>query len=217
MTDHDLRHMFDQTTWEERYGSPRAVWSGNPNPQLVTEASDLPDGTALDVGCGEGADAIWLASRGWTVTAADFSRTALARAATHAADAGVADRITWTHADLRTTSPDGPFDLVSAQYLYLLPDLRHALFARLAAAVAPGGTLLVVGHDLAGSTDHPMPPEIYYTAEEIAGTLDPDAWAILVSEARPRPLTDAAARHRSETEGHEHSVPDTVLRASRRT
>lgn len=125
------------------------MWSGRPNPQLVAEAAELAPGRALDVGCGEGADAVWLAQRGWQVTAVDIADTALRRAAGHAAEAGadVADRITWTRADLREQPPaEGRYDLVSAQFMHLPGDTRRPLFARLAAAVTPGGTLLIVGH-----------------------------------------------------------------------
>jgi SAM-dependent methyltransferase len=205
--------MFDEPAWEERYRSSDAVWSGRPNPQLVAEAADLAPGRALDVGCGEGADALWLAGRGWQVTAVDFARTALERGARHAAALGddVAARVDWVHADLRTwTPPEASFDLVSAQYMHLPPDPRRALFARLAAAVAPGGTLLVVGHDisdLAAGAHRPDMPEMFFTADEVAGSLDAGRWEVDVAEARPRP-------------GHVHegqgiTVHDAVLRARR--
>src|SRR5205814_628062 len=119
---HRLSTMFEEAAWEERYRTQPKIWSGRPNPQLVAEATGLTPGRALDVGCGEGADAVWLAQRGWTVTAVDISTTALERAAAHAADAGsqVAERITWTHADLRDHRPtEGAFDLVSAQFMHL--------------------------------------------------------------------------------------------------
>jgi SAM-dependent methyltransferase len=206
--------MFDEASWEERYGSSERVWSGRPNPQLVAEASDLAPGTALDVGCGEGADAIWLASRGWRVTAVDFATTALRRGAAHAEAKGVelAARIEWRHADLRVwTPPEADFDLVSAQYMHLPPAERRDLFARLAAAVAPGGTLLIVGHDISDletGAHRPDMPEMFFTADEVAGSLDPDHWEIVTAEPRPRP-------------GHQHegvhlTVHDAVLTARRR-
>ena len=108
----------DAEFWDELYGSRDQLFSGNPNGALVTEAADLPPGQALDVGCGEGGDALWLARRGWQVTAVDISRTALERAV--AASTDVADRIAWTRADLTTTPPPGDsFDLVSVQYFPL--------------------------------------------------------------------------------------------------
>ncbi len=206
---------FDEASWEERYGSADRIWSGRPNPQLVTEVTDLPPGTALDVGSGEGADAIWLASRGWRVTAVDFATNALRRAAAHAQAEGAetAARIEWLHADLRVWSPpEGGFDLVSAQYMHLPPAERRDLFARLAAAVAPGGTLLIVGHDISDletGVHRPDMPEMFFTADEVAGSLDSARWEIVTAEARPRP-------------GHQHegvhiTVHDATVTARRRS
>lgn len=205
--------MFDEQSFEEMYRATDALWSGRPNPQLVAEAAGLRPGTALDVGCGEGADAIWLAERGWQVTAVDFAATALERGATHAAARGdeVADRIRWVRADVTQEQPGERFDLVSAQFMHLPPEERRELFARLADAVRPGGTLLVVGHDfsdVAAGAHRPPAPERFFTAQEVAASLDADAWEVLVAEARPRP----AAVH----EGHDITVHDAVLRARRR-
>ena len=114
--------MFDEQSWDERYRSRAAVWSSSPNPQLMAEAAGLAPGTALDVGSGEGADACWLAARGWQVTAVDFAVTALQRAAAHAESLGadVAGLISWVHADLTTWVPAADhFDLVSAQFMQL--------------------------------------------------------------------------------------------------
>ena len=211
---HDVRTMFEQEAWEERYRAKPAIWSGRPNPQLVAEVADLAPGRALDVGCGEGADALWLAERGWQVTAVDIATTALERAAAHAATAGpqVAARITWTHADLRKQPPaEGAYDLVSAQFMQLPGDQRRALFARLAAAVAPGGTLLIVCHhpaDMATAPHRMHTPDALYTAEEVAAELDPAAWEILTTEARPRTAVDP--------EGREMHIQDAVLVARRR-
>ncbi len=131
--------------WEDFYRDGR--WSGKPNALLVEEVSDLAPGTALDLGCGEGADAIWLASQGWRVSAVDVSATALARAAGHAAAAGVTETIDWERDDLAVSFPRGSFDLVSACYLHSPVQLpRERVLRSAAGAVAPGGTLLVVGH-----------------------------------------------------------------------
>jgi SAM-dependent methyltransferase len=133
--------------WEARYQGSDRVWSGRPNPLLVREVSGLEPGTALDLGCGEGADAVWLASRGWRVTGVDISRTALERAAGHAAGAGVGDRVVWERHELGLTFPEGTFDLVSAQFLQSpVPFHQDDVLRRAAAAVAPGGTLLIVMH-----------------------------------------------------------------------
>jgi SAM-dependent methyltransferase len=207
--------VFDEQSFEERYRATDALWSGRPNTQLLREAADLPPGKAFDVGCGEGADAVWLAERGWQVTAVDFASTALQRGRAHAETLGpdVAGRIRWVHADVTTWVPDeGQFDLVSAQFMHLPPEPRRALFARLAAAVAPGGTLLVVGHDfgdLAAGAHRPPEPDRFFTAEEVAGSLEGDQWDVLVADARPR----AAAEH----EGAGHTVHDAVLRARKRS
>jgi len=206
--------MFEEAAWEERYRSRPAIWSGNPNPQLVAEATSLPPGRALDVGSGEGADAVWLAGRGWQVTAVDISTTALARGAAHAAAAGdgIAERITWTHADLREDPPEpGRYDLVSAQFMQLPPPQRRELYARLADAVAPGGVLLIVGHhpaDLRTSAHRMHFPEMLFTAEELAAELDADQWEIVTAEARPRAALDP--------DGRDITIHDAVLVARRR-
>jgi 2-polyprenyl-3-methyl-5-hydroxy-6-metoxy-1,4-benzoquinol methylase len=204
----------DEHSFEEMYRATDALWSGKPNTQLVAEAADLPPGTALDIGCGEGADAVWLAARGWHVTAVDFAATALQRAAAHATAAGeeVAARIEWVRADVTQWTPEpGSFDLVSAQYMHVLPDERRALFARLADAVRPEGQLLLVGHDfsdIAAGAHRAEEPERFFTAAEAAAALDPASWEVLVAEARPRP----SHQH----EGEHITVHDAVVRARRR-
>src|SRR5271156_3651157 len=114
--------------WDERYRSQSAVWSGEPNGCLVDEASALTPGTALDAGCGEGADAIWLAERGWRVTAADISSVALERARSIETPADVAKRIEWLHRDLVKSAPPGSYDLVSSQFMQLAAAPRATLF-----------------------------------------------------------------------------------------
>ncbi|MBO3737908.1 bifunctional NAD(P)/FAD-dependent oxidoreductase/class I SAM-dependent methyltransferase [Actinoplanes flavus] len=201
--------MFTEEAWEQRYRGKDAIWSGRPNPQLVAEVPGLTPGRALDVGCGEGADTVWLAEHGWEVTGVDISTVALERAAGHAAAAGVAERVTFRHADLRADPPGEAYDLVSAQFMHLPPEERRELYARLAAAVAPGGTLLVVGHhpsDLATFARHHF-PDMLFTAEEIAAELDPQAWKVLTAEARPRTATDP--------DGRVITVRDAVLVARR--
>ncbi|PXY30366.1 SAM-dependent methyltransferase [Prauserella sp. PE36] len=200
----------DAQFWDERYSSRDQLFSGRPNGVLVTEVSGLPPGQALDVGCGEGGDAIWLARRGWRVTALDISTVALRRAAKAAADAGVADRIAWTRTDLAVTHPPAQcFDLVSAQYFPLLRRDGDAALRGLLAAVAPGGILLVTGHDTA---DWPAPeegghdPRDFFLPSDIAALLG-DEWTIEVDETRAR--VDPAP------EGTRHAR-DTVLRARRR-
>lgn len=136
-----------ETFWEEFYRKQERVWSGNPNAILVREVTGLDPGTALDLGCGEGADAIWLAQHGWRVTAVDVSQTALRRAEERAMSVGVARSIDWQQHDLTSSFPDGTFDLVSAQFLHSPVDFpRDRILRAAASAVAPGGLLLVVGH-----------------------------------------------------------------------
>lgn len=201
--------VMDEAFWDARYREADAIWSGNPNPQLIAEAADLPPGTALDVGCGEGADAIWLAARGWDVTAADISPVAVARAAAHAEAAGVTDRITWVQTDFTAGVPTG-FDLVTAQFMHLPHAQIDAMQRRMAAAVNPGGILLVVGHDpsdMGTTLPRPKIPEMYYTAAAVAERLDPDRWEMLVAEARPRPMRGP--------DGSMITIHDAVLKARR--
>lgn len=197
----------DTQFWDDRYASRDQLFSGAPNGVLVTEVTDLPPGQALDVGCGEGGDAIWLARRGWQVTAVDISRIALQRAA--AAGADVAGRVAWTHGDLTVLPPPaGAFDLVSLQYFPLLRRPDHTALRGLLDAVAPGGTLLVAGHDLADLPPqhvHNVNPGDYYQPSEIARLLD-DGWSVLVDETRPRTAPPPEGTHHTR---------DTVLRARR--
>lgn len=186
--------------WEQRYGSEERVWSGNPNPLLVREVAALPPGTALDLGCGEGADAIWLARHGWRVIAVDVSATALRRGAEHAADAGLADRVAWERHDLSRTFPTGSFDLVSAQFLHspvAAEGERDAILRRAATAVAPGGLLLVVGHAGWPSWQEEPPFEHHFpTTGEVLAALDlePDRWYVELEEVVERELPDPDGR-----------------------
>lgn len=199
--------------WDQRYESSSNLWSGHVNTHLVTEVSDLSPGVALDVGCGEGADAIWLAEQGWQVTAVDVSRVALERGAVHALEVGadVAKRITWLHADLTEWVPAAAsYDLVSAQFLHLPKDQREVLHRQLAESVAPGGILLIVGHhpsDLQTTIPRPDVPELFFTAFDVAAALDAEQWVTRVDEARARQTLDP--------EGRTVTIHDAVLMAQR--
>ncbi|MEV0554319.1 MULTISPECIES: bifunctional 2-polyprenyl-6-hydroxyphenol methylase/3-demethylubiquinol 3-O-methyltransferase UbiG [unclassified Streptomyces] len=197
----------DAQFWDEMYRSRDQVFSGDPNGVLVTEVTDLPSGRALDVGCGEGGDALWLARHGWQVTAVDISATALQRAAATAAD--MKSRVAWTRADLNITPPlADAFDLVSVQYFPLSLQPDHTTLRGLLNAVAPGGTLLFASHDLADLPPRPeqgFDPGDYYQPDDIAKLLDRD-WTVLINETRPRTAPAPAGTH------HTH---DTVLRAQR--
>ncbi|SKA85536.1 Methyltransferase domain-containing protein [Agreia bicolorata] len=145
MTDHE--HQSPASFWEARYRESGKAWSGRANAALVREAGGLAPGRALDLGSGEGGDALWLASRGWDVTAVDISPTALERGRAAADSAGFGDRVSWVEADLATWVPDNEFDLVSAHFLHSPVELpREAILRRAASAVAPSGVLLIVGH-----------------------------------------------------------------------
>ena len=167
--------------WEGHYSGREQVWSGNANAVLVDVVGSLPPGTALDLGCGEGGDAIWLAGRGWRVTAVDVSATALGRGAAAAVAAGVGDRIDFQRHDLAESIPDGPFDLVSAQYLQSPVDFPRERVLRVAAsAVAPGGLLLIVAHASVAPWSWDQDPHRRFpTPEEELGALDlsPERWS----------------------------------------
>jgi 2-polyprenyl-3-methyl-5-hydroxy-6-metoxy-1,4-benzoquinol methylase len=203
---------YTQEFWDDRYRSAGRLWSGQPNPQLVAQTAGLSPGHALDAGCGEGADAVWLARHGWTVTAVDVSAVALERAAAHARAEGVAERVTWQHEDLLSWIPDRErFDLVSAQFMHLPGDALVSLHRRLAAAVRPGGTLLVVTHhwdDLDANVGRTGSRDMFPSAAEMAAGLAPADWDIQVATAIARPATDL--------DGDPVFVKDTVLRAARR-
>jgi SAM-dependent methyltransferase len=196
MSAHD-RGEFDAAYWENRYRSGAGASRRDPSPSLLAEAADLPPGNALDAGCGWGADAMWLAARGWTVTAVDVSPAAVdqARQAADATDPHAAGRITWLPADLTTWEPAGRFDLVTSHYVHV-PGPQEALFARLASWVAPGGTLLVVGHGYTPGEhghghveDHGVQPgrpadNARVRVAQITSGLREAEWEIVVAEPR---------------------------------
>ncbi|GAA5229476.1 class I SAM-dependent methyltransferase [Arthrobacter cryoconiti] len=204
---------FDENFWNERYGREGNVWSENPNPQLVAEVRGLRVGTALDAGCGEGTDALWLAGLGWQVTGVDISSVALERAAARAVSFETAGSVVWEHHNLLSwTPPKDSYDLVSAQFMHLPRQDREPLFARLAGAVAPGGTLLIVGHapsDASSGARRPHGTDLFFTAQQVAATLDPELWHVQVTESRPRRTVGP-----DETQ---ITIADDVMRAQRRT
>jgi 2-polyprenyl-3-methyl-5-hydroxy-6-metoxy-1,4-benzoquinol methylase len=210
----DETSIFESPAWNERYSGEETIWSGEPNVQLVAEASDLPAGTALDLGCGEGGDVIWLARHGWTVTGADFSAAGLARAARLAEEAGVGERTDWWQVDAREFDAGGrTFDLVTSHYLHPPDGGMVEVVSRLAEAVAPGGHLLVVGHaPPSGASDlGAHEPNARHCAMFLAADLPPglpDCFELLVVEQRPHPHT----RH-----GETVEIDDSVLLARRRT
>ncbi|WP_280368190.1 class I SAM-dependent methyltransferase [Nocardia wallacei] len=195
----------DAQFWDERYGSRDLLFSGEPNAVLVTEVAGLPPGQALDVGCGEGGDARWLAGRGWQVTAVDISRVALERA--EAVGVPGPGAVAWTRADLTATAmPAAAFDLVSVQYFPFPRQPGPRALRGLIDAVAPGGILLFVGHDPADLTGHEdIDPTAFYHPTDIPALLD-SGWVVETSETRLRTGPPPAGTH------HTHDV---VLRARR--
>ncbi|MDF1597758.1 MAG: class I SAM-dependent methyltransferase [Acidimicrobiia bacterium] len=163
----------DRDAWDDRYRDREWLWTVDANRFVVQEVTGLTPGKALDLAAGEGRNAVWLAKQGWNVTAIDFSAVALGRAADLAARDGV--EITTVAADLREYVPEaGAFDLVVLAYLHLPQDLLRVVHARAAAALAPGGTMVIVGHDLTNIEDGyggPQSPEVLYTPEDLVADL----------------------------------------------
>ncbi|MFD3534036.1 class I SAM-dependent methyltransferase [Streptomyces sp. NPDC058664] len=194
--------------WDDRYAERRQLWSGRPNGALVAETAGLTPGRVLDVGCGEGADAVWLARGGWDVTALEVSGVALERAAGHARDAGVDVR--WVHATLTDAAlPPASFDLVSAQYPALLRTPDAAAERALLSAVAVGGVLLLVHHagmDTRQTHESGFDPADYVWPSMVTALLDED-WVVEVDEQRPRVAPEGGAGA--------HHTDDLILRARR--
>lgn len=210
-----MTHGFDQDYWEQHWhqahhNNPGAMDGGAPNPYLGRETSGLVPGTALDAGCGAGAEAIWLASHGWHVTAADIAPEALARAAERAANSAVSERVRWIEADLTVWDPGMRFDLVTTHYAHpAMPQL--AFYDRISTWVAPGGTLLIVGHlHTSGATGHGHhpPAEASVTLTDITAGLDSTRWQVVTAEEHLRPVTGPG--------GQAISLHDVVVRATRR-
>jgi len=199
----------DSQEWDRRYASADLVWTAEPNRFVVAELADLAPGRALDLGAGEGRNAVWLATRGWQVTAVDFSAVGLDKGRRLAAARGAA--VDWVHADRREYQPQAAaFQLVLAAYLQLRADELDGVLRGAVTALAPGGLLLVVGHDLANLTEGtggPQDPAVLYTPEGITRSLD--GLTIMRAERVRRPV---AAN--SPPGGHREAV-DTLVRAIR--
>jgi SAM-dependent methyltransferase len=185
-----MKKAMDADEWDARYAAaPDLVWTGEPNRFVVEELAGLPPGRAVDLAAGEGRNAVWLAGRGWRVTAVDFSEVAVGRGRRLGTDRGV--DVTWVVADVRqNVPPPGSFDAVLVAYLHLAAGHLGGVLTRAAGALAPGGTLLVVGHDRANLTDGvggPQDPTLLYTPEEIVAALD--GLRIRRAETAGRPVT----------------------------
>jgi SAM-dependent methyltransferase len=195
-----------QAAWDQRYSGPDLAWGAGPNRFVPGEVTTLAAGRAIDLGTGEGRNAIWLAERGWQVTAVDFSAAGLARAARLAAERAV--RVEWVQADLLDYQPaPGHYDLVLIAYLHLPADSLARVFRAAAAAVAPGGTLLVIGHDRDNITrghGGPQDPGRLYTPAAVAAELD--GLVVQRAEQVTRPVR---------TPDGERTAIDTLVRAGR--
>ena len=191
--------------WDKRYAAVENLWAAKPNRVLVAEVEGLPAGRALDLACGEGQNAIWLATLGWDVLGVDYSEVAIEKARARAAREGV--EVEFVCADLVGYEPDeAGFDLVQVLYLHIPSDERRAILAKAAAAVAPGGTFLLIGHDLTNLTEGvggPSDPDILSTPEEIVSEL-------------PGLEIEKAATFLRDVRGEDRDAIDNLVRARRR-
>jgi SAM-dependent methyltransferase len=185
------------STWKQRYQQIELVWSASANIWVQEVTQDLPPGWALDIAAGEGRNALWLADRGWQVTAVDFSTVALQRARSLAEkhlgqDAG---RLVTLEADVQTWVPEArSYDLVLMVYLHLPEQERRPVMRAAAEAVAPGGTLLVVGHDLENLTSGhggPQNPAVLYRPSDIVADIEPSQLVVVRHETAVRSATNA--------------------------
>jgi SAM-dependent methyltransferase len=203
----DIDH---QATWDEHYSAKPQIWSGRVNTQLALIAPTVSGTRALDLGCGEGADAIWLAEHGWTVVAVDVSPIALNRARDAAETRGVADRIEFERHDLTTSLPEGPFDLVSAHFLHSLLEWdRPVILRRAAATLVPEGVLLIVDHAAGPPWAATMHHHEFPTAEAVVAELglDPAQWRQV--------RADTAERVARGPDGEEAILLDNVIQFQR--
>ncbi|WP_030234685.1 class I SAM-dependent methyltransferase [Streptomyces sp. NRRL S-350] len=212
----------DSQDWDDRYAASELVWGTAPNRWVVRELTGHAPGHALDLAAGEGRNAIWLAAQGWEVTGLDFSAVALERAERLAADlpAELADRLTWRHGDARTfEAPAAGYDLVLVAYLQLPAADRRTALRRAAEALAPGGTLLVVGHDLSNLTEGiggPQDPAVLFTPEEVLADLADLGLRTVRAERVLRPVGGGESGHRGAAGGGEAGVAvDALVRLER--
>jgi SAM-dependent methyltransferase len=188
----------DAHAWDERYAASDLVWSAEPNVFVAAELGDLAPGRALDLAAGEGRNAIWLARRGWTVTAADFSQVALDKGRQLAGDTG----IRWVCADATRWDEPAAYDLVVVAYLQLPAPERRAAMRAAYASLVEGGTLLVVAHDssnLAEGTGGPQDPAVLMTAEDVLGDLDGLAFDVVRAERVARQVGDGHGEEQART------------------
>jgi SAM-dependent methyltransferase len=190
--------------WNRRYAAVDSLWSARPNRFLVAEVADLEPGSALDLACGEGQNAIWLAGLGWEVTAVDYADVAVAKGIERAGSAGVA--VDFHVHDLLDYRPESQaFDLVVVLYLHMSSDGRKLVLERAANAVAPRGTLVLIGHDLLNLSEGvggPSDPDLLFTPEDVAAEL-------------PGLEVEKAERLLRDVDGHDRPAIDALVRARR--
>jgi SAM-dependent methyltransferase len=200
MTEHrrptaSIRPGFAREDWNERYARKELVWTAEPNRRFAAEVESLAPGRALDLACGEGRNAVWLAGRGWRVTGVDFSDVALAKAAELASSRGV--EVEWVVADVLSYEPEPrAFDLVAVLYLQLPRDELLRAMRAAAAAVRSGGTMLVLAHDTTNLTDGhggPKDASVLYTAADVLPALGDLVVERAESVERTVPLEDGEA------------------------
>lgn len=179
----------DREDWDLKYAGDELLWRAEPNRFLVEATADLDAGSVLDVACGEGRNAMWLAERGWRATGVDFSPVALEKARRLAAARGV--DVEWVEADVRSWHPDRSFDLVAIFYLHLPSDQRRSVYRTFAGVVAPGGHLLVVGHDaenLTAGVGGPQDPDVLYSAQDLIASIEGSGLVVERAEQLRRPV-----------------------------
>jgi SAM-dependent methyltransferase len=193
----------DASEWDERYRVEGLVWGGPPNRWVVEELSDAPPGAAVDLACGEGRNALWLAAHGWRVIAVDFSAVAIGKA--REIDTG--GLVEWITADATDYRPAEPVDLALLCYLQVPAEQRRSAVRNAAAALAPGGLLLVIAHDsrnLADGVGGPSDPRVLYTADDVAADLEGSGLVI-----------DRACEALRPVAGKDRPAIDALLRAHR--
>jgi SAM-dependent methyltransferase len=207
----------DAAAWDQRYAVSTSFAPTGPDPLVSTELADLRPGDAIDLACGLGRNAIWLAARGWRVTGVDFSSVALSQAAELSRAAGVDKSTQWILADLLAFAPLAAFDCALLSYLQLEPHSRRAVVRRAFGSLRLGGTFLLVAHDstnLTEGTGGPQDPSVLYSADDVLGDLAGERFDVVRAERAAR-VVDVTSR------GHEHlgepatTAYDAVVRLER--
>lgn len=184
----------DADAWDQRYAASDLVWSREPNQFVAAELADLAPGTAVDLAAGEGRNAIWLASRGWSATAVDYSRVALDKGAQLAGAISLPGDLTWVCADATTWQPPQPVDLVVMAYFQVPAEDRRRAVRGAVTMLRPGGTLLLVAHDstnLTEGTGGPQDPRVLMTAEDVLTDLAGLEVVVLRAERVAREVSSA--------------------------